>query len=386
MNVFILEDDEVKCSLIQEAVSNFYSGMSVRFFLARNLSEAAKLLYEKRFDLVVLDLMVPLRKSEQPVDITGEILSILNSSEKNVGTAAVALSGFDEIVEEHRREFSDSGVLLIHYGANDNAWVGVLNACLQKFESKLRYDFVVICALNKERDAFRSTAATCLPLKSLAGLDCMPMTIGEFVGVCIKLPRMGLVEASITSARALEIFHPKLIAMSGICAGVAGQSNIGTLVVADMCWEYQAGKWADDGFKIEHYDVGLPSAIRTELSQLAAADPIAASLKSDLTDDPNLIGQPILFQPFATGSAVVASSEKMNAVAEQHRKMAALDMEMYGVYKAADLSARTVEFFGAKVVVDLADNAKGDTYHRYGSVLSARFVAKSIEALLTKQE
>ncbi len=71
----------------------------------------------------------------------------------------------------------------------------------------------------------------------------------------------------------------------------------------------------------------------------------------------------------------------MQDIGAQHRKMAGLDMEMYGVYKAAELSSGNPLFFGAKTVVDLADSAKGDTYHEYGSILSARFVLDAISTV-----
>ena len=62
--------------------------------------------------------------------------------------------------------------------------------------------------------------------------------------------------------------------------------------------------------------------------------------------------------------------------------MAGLEMEMYGVYKAAELSTVSPLFFGAKTVVDIADNKKGDALHVYGSVVSARSVAKVVESVL----
>ena len=82
--------------------------------------------------------------------------------------------------------------------------------------------------------------------------------------------------------------------------------------------------------------------------------------------------------PMATGSAVIASSERLATIQEQHRKIAAIDMEMYGVLKASRLSAVNPIAFGAKTIVDLADSAKGDRYHEYGSILSARFVLDAI--------
>lgn len=58
-------------------------------------------------------------------------------------------------------------------------------------------------------------------------------------------------------------------------------------------------------------------------------------------------------------------------------------MEMYSVFRASAQSYdSSAVFFGAKTVVDLADENKSDKYHQYGCILSARFVARSIMELL----
>ena len=165
--------------------------------------------------------------------------------------------------------------------------------------------------------------------------------------------------------------------MSGICAGIAGQSSIGALIIADPCWEYQAGKWATDGFKIEHYDACIEINTRTILSQIIDRIGKGMDLKKGLIEDA-VVFQAIKLAPMATGSAVIADANGLEMIQEQHRKIAALDMEMYGVYKAAQLSAVNPIVFGAKTVVDLADSSKGDRYHEYGSILSARFVLEAI--------
>jgi adenosylhomocysteine nucleosidase len=178
----------------------------------------------------------------------------------------------------------------------------------------------------------------------------------------------------------IDLFQPSILAMSGICAGVQGNTKLGTVVVADICWEYQAGKWADTGFKIEHYDVPLIPHVRTTLSQLIAKDEKGANLKVGLMDDPVKF-ESLVIAPMSTGSAVIASKDRLDEIGEQHRKMAALDMEMYGVYKSAEQAPKKLQYFGVKTVVDLADSAKGDTYHEYGSILSARFAIEAIKVI-----
>ena len=321
-----------------------------------------------------------LREGEDEQDISEDIISILELSSSNRDASIIAFSGFEDLVTAQRQRFSEAGIILVRYNSADDLWKKHISNALSKIREQVVFDFLIVCALEKERSAYRSTNAKIGEFRNIRGLDCLILEVGLLKGACIKLPRMGLVEASIITTRAIGLFKPRIVAMSGICAGREGNSKLGTLVVPDICWEYQAGKWADAGFKMEHYDVALQATVRTILDQLIASDVKGAKYKEGLLED-SIRFESIVIAPMSTGSAVIASSERMEQVGTQHRKMAGVDMEMYGVYKAAELSAQNLVFFGAKTVVDLANNSKGDTYHEYGSILSARFVLDVISKL-----
>lgn len=383
MDVLVIEDQDGKFEMIRSEIEQSFPGKAVHLVRSSTLTAATKSIYERRFDLVVIDLMVPYRTGEEPQDISEDVISMLELSSINSGVSAIALTGFDDLVETQRDRFVEAGIILVHYDGEKELWKRHIAGALARIRDQVVFDFVIVCALEKERAAYRSTEATIGELRNIQGLDCLTLEVGGLKGVCVKLPRMGLVEASIVTTRAISLFKPKIAAMSGICAGAEGNSKLGALIIADPCWEYQAGKWADSGFKIEPYDVTLSPTVRTTLNQLIAKDEKGSGYKSDLLED-SIRFEPMFIAPMSTGSAVITSSERMNEIGAQHRKMAGLDMEMYGFYKAAELSARSPIFFGAKTVVDLANSAKGDTYHEYGSILSARFVLAGIVLLHTQ--
>lgn len=314
--------------------------------------------------------------------MSDEILEHIRDSAANSKTALVAISQFSDLVEEFRRRFVEAGVILVHYDEGGNGWRGSLNVVLQRVERRVSFDFVVICALEKERNAFRSAQCNVGELAMISDLDCLHINIGKLKGVCVKPPRMGLVDASIISARAIELLSPRLICMSGICAGFSGEVEIGTLIVSDVCWEHQAGKWAGDTFKLEHYDIGLENDIRSKLSQFIERCSPFESYKTDMHSDQDVLKQPVVLKPTVTGSAVIASEDRILDIKAQHRKLGGLDMEMFGLYRARELSMSKPICFGAKTVVDLADSAKGDSIHTYGAVLSARFTIDAIRELL----
>lgn len=383
INVLIIEDTKAKRDQIADEIKAYFNGDALNFSFAESVQTAVKCIFERTYDVIVTDLLIPRRAGEQAVDVSEDILEHIRDSAANSKAAVVAISQFSHLVEERRRRFVEAGIILIHYDDGGRGWKGSLNVVLQRVEKKTSLDFVIVCALEKERNAFRSADCQIGELSMISDLDCLNMSVGDLKGVCVKPPRMGLVDASIISARAIELLSPRLICMSGICAGFSGEVEIGTLVVSDVCWEHQAGKWAEDTFKLEHYDIGLENDVRSKLSQFIERGSPFDAYKSNMHSDTKVLSQPVVLKPTVTGSAVIASEERIADIKAQHRKLGGLDMEMFGLYRARELSMSKPICFGAKTVVDLADSAKGDSVHTYGAVLSARFTIDAIKALLT---
>ena len=242
MRILIIEDQDEKYSIIETEMRRFFDKVAVDVTRAETLAIATKCVYETKFDLIIIDLMLPLRAGGEPEDISEEIIATIELSDTNRGANIIALSGFEDLVTEQRQRFADAGIILVHYDGEVANWKKAITAAISRITQQMLFDFVVVCALDKERNAFRSTRAEIGELRNIRGLDCLTMTIEGLRGVCIKLPRMGLVDASIITSRAIDRFSPKIVAMSGICAGISGTSNIGALIIADPCWEYQGRK------------------------------------------------------------------------------------------------------------------------------------------------
>ncbi len=375
--VLIVEDSKHKREQIEFEVKSYFKD-SLEVDIAETFSAAVKFIYQKKYDFIVIDLMLPRRNGDAEVDISDEIIETIIESELNLSATVVAMSRFVDIVEEKRTGFVNAGIILVYFDDDGQKWKSSLNVCMQRMERRQNFDFVIVCALDKERNAFRSTRCQIGELCLINGLDCLKLSIEGLNGVCVKLPRMGLVDATAITARAIEAFSPSIVAMSGICGGFSDETEIGTIIVSDTCWEHQSGKWAGDVFKLEHYQSSLDNKVRSILSQFIERDKSMLNIKSDIQDNKNLINQEIVLKPTVTGSAVIASETKVEQIKAQHRKVAGLDMEMFGVYRACDLSNRKPCYFGAKTVVDLADSAKGDNYHHYGCIVSARFVTEAM--------
>jgi nucleoside phosphorylase len=89
---------------------------------------------------------------------------------------------------------------------------------------------------------------------------------------------------------------------------------------------------------------------------------------------------------FTSGSAVIANEEILKDVETVHRKVSALDMEVFSIHRAAELATNKPPCVCAKTVVDLCGIGKDDQLHAYGSYISAQFMIKAISNFFSNRE
>ncbi|WP_186194522.1 hypothetical protein [Burkholderia gladioli] len=378
MKYLLIEDNNEKTDVIISFLRS--NDLEAKIEVADNLSDARHRILVGKYDLIIFDIYLPLTKGQQEQDISTDLVAEFARS-KNYYVEAIAITKFADNALNRSPLFNDNGITVVTFSESDKRWQESLAQKVEKIKTKRRLDFVVFCALTKERNAFQNTNATLGEHKQIGGLNCQEMLIGDYRGVCITPSRMGLVNMAVACTKAIELFGPKIVAMSGICAGVEGESSLLDLVVGQICWEYQTGKYKDGKFRQEPYQVALKSVFKTELEQLAEQPRFLAGLKEGLYDT-ELKTSSIHVAPISSGSVVVADAERMTQIGAQHRKWAALEMEMYAMYEAATQSLFEPLFFGAKAVVDMGDAAKGDTLHPTACTLSARFVVEVLRLKL----
>jgi hypothetical protein len=214
--------------------------------------------------LIIFDILLPVVRGNA-TDVSAEIVSDFSKS-KNYYSETIAITKFVDEGIARSSIFNDNGITVVNYSEENDSWKRGLDTKIKKIASKSRLDFLIFCALTKERAAYSKTFASIGALKTIGGLNCQELAIDEFRGMCITPARMGLVNMAITATKAIELFQPKIVAMSGICAGVRGESNFLDIVIGDICWEYQTGKYKDGGFKQEPYQVLLIMPLRQSFS------------------------------------------------------------------------------------------------------------------------
>lgn len=381
MAIVVFEDDEKKWSVIRESLRE----KGVRDSGIKRIDNIAQFveMAGKPIDLCIIDIRMPGVSGGETRDAGVELLKMLDYS----GLQRVPLLAITAYPEEARRSqstFASRGCIIYDY-SDRKTWSQALDIFLAQSKEKGRYQFLLFTALGKERDAYLKLPGFREESVQRNGLDLWETEIDGRAGAIVLLPRVGIINAAVMTARALELYSPAVVAMSGICAGIRENAELGQLLVADVAWEYQSGKWLKDAFEAEPYQISVHPNTRLSLSKLLETKGLISRLEASFSGGvrPSKMSKPKL-AAFTSGSAVIASEKRLSTVKSQHRKVAGIDMEVYGFHRAVEICARSIHAFSAKVVVDKANETKEDELHEYGCFVSAAFTVDAVRLLLSE--
>ena len=396
MKVLVVDDAPEKVADIVALLTTIPGVAADHLVVADSGLEAREKLAGTMFDLLILDIKLPLRRGEEPDRKGG--MNLL--TEIALGTRfkspphVVALTGFDDLRKEFDAKFNNGYWTIDLYDPSDIGWrdrlkaraAYVLKSCTQAAQGYHKIDLCVITALDMpELSAVRSLPWQWSPPSAFDQISYLYggsyNSQGEkFSVAAAAAPRMGMVSAGIFAHKVISVLRPRILAMAGICAGVRGSSDIGDLLVADPCWDWQMGRYAEDAFEIAPDQIGAPLEVTQCLTVMRQDRSFLFGTADAFVGEkpPNVPN--ILIGPVASGSAVLADEGTADTIKGQHRKLLGVDMELYGVYCAArDSSAPRPLTFGIKSVCDFADHRKNDKYQGFAAHMSARVIAAFAE-------
>lgn len=392
MKILILEDDVNKLNSITDELRSY--GIETEIVTCANFTDYTKEVNRSKFDLILTDLMVPrFKDAKEASDVSRSIIeSVYDDKCKNYSVPVVAITGFNKVADDNIQDFNNYNIIVITYSKNENSWKQYLKQKVMTSLPDKTYFFAIVCALPKESDAYEFAGYKVGPSFVSRGINCKTISINNKNGIIITLTRMGLVNASITISRVIDIFKPKIICMSGICAGLKGKAKIYDVIIPQTCHQHDAGKWSKEGFVSEIYSVQLPHHVHLELTNIVDSSSFKESISKDIVLQKSEFpkgAQSLMFDvklaPSSSGSSVVASEGMLDVIVDQHRKMTSFEMESYALYEAARQSLYSPIFFSAKSVVDNGDSGKTDHYQRVGALLSAKVVYEIISRFIEKK-
>lgn len=391
MKILILEDDQSKLDNIINVAKEFDGPIDI--VSTSTFHSFHKQVERDQFNLIIVDLLVPqFDTSIEAVDLTDQIIDATRDHcSINFRTPVIAITSFDEKAEENFSGLNNKDITVITYSPHSDGWRTVLKNKIECCIPQITFPFVIVCALTKEVRGFEEAGYKLGITRAIYGLECNEIDIGGIVGVVVTSPRMGLVDSAITCTLAAELFRPKLLCMSGICAGIEKKAGIYDVIIPDVCHQHDFGRWGKDGFEHEPYSVQIEPSFRLNIIEIINSADFNSSVskgvtlnKSEFPEDKERLEFAIKLAPASSGSAVIADEIMVALIKEQHRKMTAFEMESFSVYESARLARCKPNYFSAKCVVDDGGKNKGDHYHRVACILSAKVVYELIRRGVAK--
>lgn len=367
---------------------------------ARCTAEAVLFMQDEKFDLLLIDLMIPGRLSDDPdVKHSLQLLGEINDGGSlRKPTKIIGLTEYDAAASEAADTFrQDAWYLLITSDLSDD-WLDTIVRCIdyiseeqaQRESSSYLTDVLVVAAMKSELDAvylldWNWRAPEPADDNTFVVLGRIDVAGKSYSVVSAHAERMGMVSAAVLASKLISIYKPRICVMPGICAGVPGRAEIGDVVFADCSWDYQSGKHAvsEHGgsiFLSAPHQIAVDVRIPPRVDQLGAD---TGALHAVWKQWPNRPKNPfqVVRGPMGCGSAVLADSGVVERVEAQNRKLRAIEMESYGLLLAANYAASPRPLcIVAKSVCDFADSNKGDDHQAYACFTSAR----AIDLFLTR--
>jgi nucleoside phosphorylase len=318
----------------------------------------------------------------------------------------IGLTGFNDVLTAAGDRFREDLWTVLFYEPSSDAWT-------EQLQRKVRY----IGLAARGKDGNETTAdyeshlcvLTALASPELAAVlelpwhwekferpnDATIYHVGRFErsGEVFKVigaaaPRMGMPAAAVLSMKMIEAFRPRYIAITGILAGLRGQSNVGDIVVADPSWDYGNGKRAfKDGvpsFSPSPHQISLDAFLRSKLAYMSQDAKLFDEIRRSWSGRP--AAKSVLAMhigPVASGASVLTDPSATREVVAQHRKLVGVEMESYGVFAAAsECTLPQPKVFSIKSVCDFADESKDDDWQAYASYTSAQALRAFAETYL----
>lgn len=392
MKLLIVDDNHLKVEKIAIAIER--SGLKVLISHETNATSARQRLRMEDFDLLLIDLQLPDIAGARPNQDGGlNFFDLTLSDPKASLPAEILFVTSEEGLEKNGRlevERRGSALCVISDGLVEwvNVLVGQIQLAAKRASRKLATaDVAIITALGSELDAvlalnfgWKSFRLDGDPTLYHRGEISTPQG-GKSV-VAASALRKGMAASAVVATKLVLKFKPKILAMTGICAGVKGKTNLGDVVVGDPTWDWGSGKHAqtEEGsliFRVSPKQSDLNVEIATRCDEIARCPEFKRDVRANWSGNfpPGAFNCHI--GPMASGASVIANASIAEEIANQNRDLIAIEMEAFAVMVAAEYATNnSLLSIAVKSVCDYADKDKQDGWQAYAAYTSAQFLAE----------
>lgn len=394
VNILVVDDNPNKlqniCKTIEPLVTD-----NVTVVKANDINAAKRELKTKNYDIMILDVYLPQTFGETPQNDGGMRLlrEIKASKFYSYPRYVVSVSEYEDGTEEFIK--SEGNVhTAIFYSETSNEWekriVDGVGVAISIVENTVvhrihEYDVAVICALQEELELVKEFVQDVKKIEIDYDDDMYYNGFFEKdnkkISVVMSFANQkGMVAATSLATKMINNFSPKYMVMTGIAGGTKpDKMDFGDVIVASSTWDYRAGKDIRKEEEAKHLNsmsaISMDTKLISYCRTLAQDIDCLRKIKDDFKQgDAPSTDLKLLIGPVVSGASVVTDSEIVKDVLEnQDRDVLAIEMEIYGMYYAANWAINPrPKFIAVKAISDFADSKKGDQYHKYASYTSAK--------------
>lgn len=395
INILLVDDKPERYAALIDRLCGSGVIKKEGFHSVTNVHDALDRLRQRRFDVLVVDMLLPETAWGDKVEDGGAILLeyIQEDEDLNLPTYIVGITAAKTVPTRVEKVFSAHPWQLLRTATGGSPWEEQLERLISHaiqhegaiHQREYATDVCIITALRApEFEALSNTGLVLgenIPIDptSYATAGTLQAGGGALSVVAACCLRMGSTESALLSYKLISRFRPKLLVMVGICAGFENNVNYGDPIVANPTWDYTSAKISDDGNGKREVTyspdyIGVDREIVAKFEQLKLDEVYFQKLHKDWNGEKPVGTFPILhIAPSACGPAVVADASVFPEIRRaQNRQTIGLEMEAYGVYCAARMAPRPRPLmFSVKSVCDFGSFLKDDKYQRYAAYTSA---------------
>ena len=399
IKTLIVDDNNEKAEKIGnllDSIDNHQNIIHVDY--AKSQFGARQLLMCNRYDVLLLDLVLPLRDSSEPDRNGGQsILTEISLGGYKQPSHVFVISEYEDAIQQVSNIAPDIFFSSINYCNSSDEWLQRLNNYFQQIVradaaacETSKYDACIICALDSpELGEIKRLPFSWKPFNLLG--DTTDYYQGQYRGhslLCASSYEMGLSSAAVLSTRITEKFHPKYLCMTGIAGGVKTAGlGYGDVIFADPSFDYESGKKTYENgisvFKPDYRQIRLDTSVVNAVKRISSASAQLDSIFRDCTYSKPASPFQVKIGSFGAGASVLSDSTVIDRVLSHSRKLLAFDMESYAVMLSGTLSTspKTIPIV-LKGISDFGEG-KSDTYQEYASYTSAKVLQLLLDELFS---
>ena len=357
VNILIVDDAANKIQAIRRVLEPLITE-DIEIIVANCINSAKRELKKRNFDIMILDICLPQIFGENPQQDGGMRLlkTIKDSKFYSYPRYVISVSRYEQSTEV----FSSSEGKIhtaIFYDEGSNAWENKLNSCVEAAISIVKnttvhriydFDIAVICALEEEAEMIKNSLVSVEKYQVEYDDDIYYKgffdTEDKKISVVLSFAnQMGMVAATSLATKMINNFAPRYMVMTGITGGTKpDKMNFGDVIVANTSWDYRAGKDIRNQDSAYHLNSINALTIDTKMTSYCRNLSQNKTKLREIKDNFRMGDVPgtelqLLIGPVVSGASVVTDPEIVKDVLEnQDRQVLGIEMEIYGMYYAAN--------------------------------------------------